>query len=135
MVLDKTLWKKASRSRVPEVFQQKSLSLFATFTDFMNSYFTNKNYIYNLILWHKKLEGKNPCFQTNILNFLTHFSSLLYFILKPVIWFWEQIKWLVSIWNATLGWNWLKSILLLMPQNQDILLIINKLSKVLHSID
>ena len=32
----------------------------------------------------------------------THFSSVLHFIQKPVI---EQNKRLVSIWNATLGWN------------------------------
>ena len=37
--------------------------------------------------------------------FVTRFSPLLHFIMKPVIWFAQQIKWLVSIWNATLGWD------------------------------
>ena len=37
---------------------------------------------------------------------LTHFSSVLHFWWKPVIWFglfWLQIKWMVSIYNATLS--------------------------------
>ena len=36
---------------------------------------------------------------------LTYFISVLLFIRKPVIWFVLQNKKLVSIWNATLGWN------------------------------
>ena len=36
---------------------------------------------------------------------LTHFSPVLHFMWKPVIWFRQQMKWLVSIWNAILGWN------------------------------
>ena len=39
---------------------------------------------------------------------LTHFSLVLHLISKQVIWFAVQIKWLVSIWNATLGWNGLR---------------------------
>ena len=35
----------------------------------------------------------------------THFSSVLHVTQKPVIWFGLQIKWLVSIWNATLDWT------------------------------
>ena len=38
------------------------------------------------------------------INNLTHFSQALHFIQKLVIWFAQQIKCLVSIWNATLGW-------------------------------
>ena len=38
-------------------------------------------------------------------NWLTHFSLVLHFIWKSVIWFLVQIKWLGSIWNATLSWN------------------------------
>ena len=34
-----------------------------------------------------------------------HFSPALHFIQKPVISFAMQIKWLVSIWNARMGWN------------------------------
>ena len=41
----------------------------------------------------------------NQTNRLTHFSQVFSFILKPVIWFALQIKWLVSIWNATLDWK------------------------------
>ena len=37
--------------------------------------------------------------------FLTHFSSVLHFIYKPVICFEGQNKWLVSIWNAKLSWS------------------------------
>ena len=37
--------------------------------------------------------------------YLSRFSPVLHFISKPVIWFAVKIKWLVSIWNATLGWN------------------------------
>ena len=36
---------------------------------------------------------------------LSYLSLMLCFIEKPVIWFILQIKWLVSIWNAILGWN------------------------------
>ena len=36
---------------------------------------------------------------------LTHWNPALHFIWKPVIWFVMKIKWLVSIWIATLGWN------------------------------
>ena len=39
---------------------------------------------------------------------LSHFSPVFHFIKKPVIWFALKIKWLVFIWNATLGWNRLK---------------------------
>ena len=35
---------------------------------------------------------------------LTHFSSVLHFIQKPVNLFVVQIKWLVSTWNAALDW-------------------------------
>ena len=42
---------------------------------------------------------------TLALNALINFSLVLHFICKPVICFAKQIKWLVSIWNATLGWN------------------------------
>ena len=44
---------------------------------------------------------------------LTNFSPVLYFIYKPVIWFTEQFKWLVSIWNGTMGWHWLDLIFIL----------------------
>ena len=36
---------------------------------------------------------------------LSYFSPVLHLIKKPVICFTEQNKWLVSIWNAALGWN------------------------------
>ena len=36
---------------------------------------------------------------------LTHFSPKLHSIKKPAITLVLQIKWLVSIWNATLSWN------------------------------
>ena len=36
---------------------------------------------------------------------LTHFKPALHFIKKPDNWFAMEIKWLVSIWNATLSWN------------------------------
>ena len=36
---------------------------------------------------------------------LTSFSPVLRFIQKPVTWYAEENKWLVSIWNVTLGWN------------------------------
>ena len=39
---------------------------------------------------------------------LTYFSPVLHFISKPVIWLGLQIKWLVSIWNATMGWKELR---------------------------
>ena len=35
----------------------------------------------------------------------TYFSPVLFFIFKPVLSFPVQIKWLVSIRNAILGWN------------------------------
>ena len=35
---------------------------------------------------------------------LKSFRPVLHFILKPVIWYAQQIKWLVSIWNATRNW-------------------------------
>ena len=38
-------------------------------------------------------------------NTLTHFSPVLNFIKKPVIWFAQQNKWLVYIINAVLGGN------------------------------
>ena len=41
---------------------------------------------------------------------LTHFSPVLHFIYKSIIWFEVQIKWLVSIWNATPGWNGLSKV-------------------------
>ena len=37
--------------------------------------------------------------------YLTHISPVLHFIEIQVIGFTVQIKWLVSIWNATLSWN------------------------------
>ena len=36
---------------------------------------------------------------------LTRFSPMLHFIQKPPTCFAFQNKWLVSIWNASLGWN------------------------------
>ena len=42
---------------------------------------------------------------------LTRFTPVLHFIQKPVIWFALKIEWLVSIWNATLGWNGLRSLI------------------------
>ena len=50
------------------------------------------------------------CFLINLLSqllniSLTYFTPVLHFIWKPVTWFAEQIKWLVSIWNATLSWH------------------------------
>ena len=36
---------------------------------------------------------------------LTHISPVLYSLSKPVICVAWQIKWLVSLWNATLGWK------------------------------
>ena len=48
------------------------------------------------------------CLWTNV-NMLSqcliHFSPVLQSIWKPVVWHALQIKWLVSIWNALLGWN------------------------------
>ena len=38
-------------------------------------------------------------------NGSTHFSQALHFIQKPFVCFSEQNKWLVSVWNATMGWN------------------------------
>ena len=45
-------------------------------------------------------------------NGLTHFSPVLRFIQKPVIWFALQIKWLVAIWNAVLGRNRLRTLII-----------------------
>ena len=50
----------------------------------------------------------------NLLSY--HFNPMLHFIQKPVIWFSLQIKWLVSIWNATLGWNGLRPHFYQIPQ-------------------
>lgn len=36
---------------------------------------------------------------------LAHFSQVLRFTQKPVIWLVVQIKWLVSLWNAKKSWN------------------------------
>ena len=55
----------------------------------------------NLIRLTKECEGAKL---SKILD-LTHWSSLWHFILKLLIGLAKQIKWLVSIWNATLGWN------------------------------
>ena len=41
-------------------------------------------------------------------QWLIHVSPLLNFIQEPVTWFAGQIKWPVSIWNATLDWNELR---------------------------
>ena len=38
-------------------------------------------------------------------SLLTYFTPALHFMLKPGTWFALQNKWLVSIWNATLGCN------------------------------
>ena len=46
----------------------------------------------------------NLC-KTKVLTCLTYFSPKSHFVRKPVISFILQIKWLVSVWNATLGWN------------------------------
>lgn len=43
---------------------------------------------------------------------LTHFSPMFRFIQKPVIWFEMQIKWLISLWNKTMGWNGLRNYIL-----------------------
>ena len=48
---------------------------------------------------------KSNQFQAKPSVLLTHFSPVLHFIQKPVNRFAEQKKWLVSTWNATLGWN------------------------------
>ena len=47
--------------------------------------------------------------RASVLNGSTHFSTVLHFILKPVIWCAQHIKWLVSIRNATLDWNGLSA--------------------------
>ena len=54
--------------------------------------------------WHKVLP---VIFSLNwsLQIILTHFSLVLHSIQKPVVWFTVQSKWLVSIWNTTLGWN------------------------------
>ena len=46
----------------------------------------------------------NLC-KTKVLTCLTYFSPKSHFVKKPVISFILQIKWLVSVSNATLGWN------------------------------
>lgn len=48
-----------------------------------------------------------------VLYFLTHFSSMLHSIKKPVFWFVTPSKWLVSVSNVTMGWNGLWAILTL----------------------
>ena len=50
-----------------------------------------------------------PLISTEKSMCLTPLSPQLHFMQKPVIWFAGQIKWPVSIWNATLGWNGLIS--------------------------
>ena len=47
--------------------------------------------------------GKVP--KLNLHKVLAHFSPVLHFIQKPVIWSAQQINWMISIWNATLGWT------------------------------
>ena len=59
----------------------------------------------NSIYWFLYLWYRNSL----NLNELTNFSLALHFIKKPVIWFPIQIKRLVSIWNATLGLNEIKT--------------------------
>ena len=60
---------------------------------------------------YQMFNGQNTCFNFLwsisfwIILLVKHFSPVLYFIYKPVIWFALQIKWQVSIWSATLGWN------------------------------
>ena len=58
-----------------------------------------------------QFNGFFMCHGNNSLNLneLTNFSPALHFIWKPFIWFPVQIKWLVSIWIATLSWNGLIS--------------------------
>ena len=36
---------------------------------------------------------------------LIHFRPVLNFILKPIIWFELPVKYMIYIWDATLGWN------------------------------
>ena len=43
--------------------------------------------------------------RTLVWNGLIHFSPVFNFNKKPVILFVLQIKWLVSTWNVTVGWN------------------------------
>ena len=56
-------------------------------------------------IWRKY--GKTTDQQSKLIHFLkfTHFSPVLHFMWKPVIWLAQQMKWLVSIWNPILGWN------------------------------
>ena len=65
----------------------------------------NFSYKNNLIFPESAYSKKYSIPSHNININLIDFSPALHFILKPVIWFAMQIKWLVSIWNATLGWN------------------------------
>ena len=44
---------------------------------------------------------------------LTYVSPVLHFIQKSFIWFAVQVKWLASLWNATLAWNGLIKVLYL----------------------
>ena len=66
-----------------------------------------------LLSWNQYLicsANQLPGFYMIKISTLTYFSPLLLFIYKPVIWFARQIKWLVSIWNATLDWNGLNGL-------------------------
>ena len=71
-------------------------------------------YISSYCYWHSRFAVKKWIYRRNLrihlymLTYyisLTHLSPVMHFIYKPVMWILLQIKWLVSIWNATLGWN------------------------------
>ena len=54
--------------------------------------------------WNRLTYQHSPAETTYIIT-LTHFSTVLRFMKKPVIYFAEQNEWLVSISNAKLVWN------------------------------
>ena len=72
----------------------------------------NFSYKNNLIFPESAYSKKYSIPSHNININLIDFSPALHFILKPVIWFAMQIKWLVSIWNAMLDWNGLNALTL-----------------------
>ena len=70
------------------------------------------NYIFKKPLIGKFVGLHKICSENAITNkqllrcfFLTHSGQVLYIIQKPVLWFAIEIRWVVSMWNETLGWN------------------------------
>ena len=81
----------------------------------------NKRYLISqrstIDIWQKPIYSSVTPFKYFLLRynqdytifFVTHFIPVLRFIYKAVTCFAEQNKWLVSIWNVTLGWNEMSS--------------------------